>query len=293
MMPVMDGWAFLEELQTLPATERPRVIVVSARSSLRDRAKAAELGADAFVAKPFSVDDLLVVLHDVEQASLSPARQTVRPASPSTPSSGSSSCVGTATVSTSPSGWSICRNTAPAASTITRARGRVPRREMELVVGVDLAAGDRAQIHRRRTAPPDVRDAIDEPPERLGLADAHRRVVPEPGGDDRIGERGPPRRPCANAVAFGPAVGHAHRGPAEGVDHHADARAVVDLDPDRHAEARVPAHVARRPVERVEHPPHAGRAGPVRALLAEDRVVGPSRRGSPRRSRARRPGRSR
>jgi DNA-binding response OmpR family regulator len=43
------------------------VIVVSARSSLRDRTKAAELGADAFVAKPFSVDDLLIVLHDVER----------------------------------------------------------------------------------------------------------------------------------------------------------------------------------------------------------------------------------
>ena len=69
MMPVMDGWAFLEELQALPSDERPRVIVVSARSSLRDRAKAAELGADAFVAKPFNVDDLLVVLHDIEQAS--------------------------------------------------------------------------------------------------------------------------------------------------------------------------------------------------------------------------------
>jgi CheY-like chemotaxis protein len=69
MMPVMDGWAFLEQLQELPASERPRVIVVSARSSLRDRAKAAELGADAFVAKPFNVDDLLLVLHDVEQGS--------------------------------------------------------------------------------------------------------------------------------------------------------------------------------------------------------------------------------
>jgi two-component system, OmpR family, alkaline phosphatase synthesis response regulator PhoP len=68
MMPVMDGWAFLEELQAIPASERPRVIVVSARTSLRDRAKAVELGADAFVAKPFSVDDLLVVLHDLERA---------------------------------------------------------------------------------------------------------------------------------------------------------------------------------------------------------------------------------
>jgi two-component system, OmpR family, alkaline phosphatase synthesis response regulator PhoP len=69
MMPVMDGWSVLEQLQELPADERPRVVVVSARSSLRDRAKAAELGADAFVPKPFSVDDLLDVLHGLERAS--------------------------------------------------------------------------------------------------------------------------------------------------------------------------------------------------------------------------------
>jgi CheY-like chemotaxis protein len=68
MMPVMDGWSVLEWLQQLPKSERPRVIVVSARSSLRDRAKAMELGADAFVAKPFSVDDLLEVLHGLELA---------------------------------------------------------------------------------------------------------------------------------------------------------------------------------------------------------------------------------
>ena len=69
MMPVMDGWTVLENLRQLPVDERPRVVVVSARSSLRDRAKAAELGADAFVAKPFNVDDLLGVLHDLEQVS--------------------------------------------------------------------------------------------------------------------------------------------------------------------------------------------------------------------------------
>jgi DNA-binding response OmpR family regulator len=63
MMPVMDGWSVLEEMRDLPEGERPRVIVVSARSSVRDRAKAAELGADAFVAKPFNVDDLLAVMH--------------------------------------------------------------------------------------------------------------------------------------------------------------------------------------------------------------------------------------
>jgi CheY-like chemotaxis protein len=68
MMPVMDGWSVLEEMQGLPVQERPRVIVVSARAGLRDRAKAAELGADAFVSKPFNVDDLLGVLHALAEA---------------------------------------------------------------------------------------------------------------------------------------------------------------------------------------------------------------------------------
>ncbi|MGZ4154424.1 MAG: response regulator transcription factor [Actinomycetota bacterium] len=69
MMPAMDGWSVLEEMMQLPHEERPRVVVVSAMSNLRDRARAAEMGADAFVPKPFNVDDLLGVLHDVEQAS--------------------------------------------------------------------------------------------------------------------------------------------------------------------------------------------------------------------------------
>ncbi len=69
MMPVMDGWSVLEEVRAMPAEDRPRVVVVSARSSLRDRAKAAELGADAFVAKPFNVDDLLSVIHELDLAS--------------------------------------------------------------------------------------------------------------------------------------------------------------------------------------------------------------------------------
>jgi two-component system KDP operon response regulator KdpE len=69
MMPTMDGWSVLEEMMQLPREERPRVIVVSALSNLHDRAKAAEMGADAFMPKPFNVDDLLVVLQGLEEAS--------------------------------------------------------------------------------------------------------------------------------------------------------------------------------------------------------------------------------
>jgi two-component system alkaline phosphatase synthesis response regulator PhoP len=69
MMPNMDGWTVLEEMMKLPREERPRVVMVSALSSLHDRARAAELGADAFVPKPFNVDDLIGVLHRLEEAS--------------------------------------------------------------------------------------------------------------------------------------------------------------------------------------------------------------------------------
>jgi CheY-like chemotaxis protein len=68
MMPTMDGWTVLEEMMQLPREERPRVVIVSALGSLRDRAKAAELGADAFVPKPFNVDDLIGVLQNLDTA---------------------------------------------------------------------------------------------------------------------------------------------------------------------------------------------------------------------------------
>ena len=69
MMPQMDGWTVLEHLLELPPDERPRVVMVTALASLRDRAKAEELGADAYVPKPFDVDELLEVLHGLERAS--------------------------------------------------------------------------------------------------------------------------------------------------------------------------------------------------------------------------------
>jgi CheY-like chemotaxis protein len=69
MMPRMDGWTVLERLLELPREERPRVVMVTALASLQDRAKAAELGADAYVPKPFDVDELLEVLQGLQLAS--------------------------------------------------------------------------------------------------------------------------------------------------------------------------------------------------------------------------------
>ena len=66
MMPTLDGWSVLEELGKLPHDVRPRVVIVSALTCLRDRARAAELGADAYCLKPFNVEDLIEVVHDLE-----------------------------------------------------------------------------------------------------------------------------------------------------------------------------------------------------------------------------------
>ena len=69
MMPRMDGWSVMREMSKLPVEERPRVVMVTALASSHDRAAAAELGADAYVPKPFDMDHLLDVLHGLQRAS--------------------------------------------------------------------------------------------------------------------------------------------------------------------------------------------------------------------------------
>ncbi|HEV8087498.1 MAG TPA: response regulator [Actinomycetota bacterium] len=69
MMPRMDGWSVLEELAKLPAADRPRVVMVTALASAMDRARATQLGAAAFVPKPFDMDELVGVLQGLELAS--------------------------------------------------------------------------------------------------------------------------------------------------------------------------------------------------------------------------------
>jgi CheY-like chemotaxis protein len=69
MMPEMDGWTVIEKLRKLPIDHRPRVVVVSALAGPEEKAKATELGVDAFVPKPFDVEELIGVLGGLAQAS--------------------------------------------------------------------------------------------------------------------------------------------------------------------------------------------------------------------------------
>lgn len=68
MLPGLDGWVVLARLRDLPA--RPGVVVCSARSTPADRRRALDLGADAFVAKPYEPADLVAQVRRV----LAPAR---------------------------------------------------------------------------------------------------------------------------------------------------------------------------------------------------------------------------
>jgi CheY-like chemotaxis protein len=69
MMPEMDGWAVLNAMNKLPLGDRPRVVIVSALTGPDDKTKATALGADAFVPKPFDVEELIAVLDGLAKAS--------------------------------------------------------------------------------------------------------------------------------------------------------------------------------------------------------------------------------
>ncbi len=63
MMPRMDGWSVLAALAEVSPARRPRIVMLSALSSEAEQRRALEAGADAFVTKPFDMDDLITLLH--------------------------------------------------------------------------------------------------------------------------------------------------------------------------------------------------------------------------------------
>lgn len=59
-LPDMDGFEVCKRLRRDPLTERIPVVMVSGRATEMDRVLALELGADDFVAKPFSARELVL-----------------------------------------------------------------------------------------------------------------------------------------------------------------------------------------------------------------------------------------
>lgn len=57
-MPVMDGWAFSTTYRAAPVEHAPIVVLTAARDA---QEFAAQIGADAFLAKPFDLRELLLL----------------------------------------------------------------------------------------------------------------------------------------------------------------------------------------------------------------------------------------
>ena len=65
MMPEVDGLTMLGELSTVPSFLNVALVIVSAKSTPADRSEALKKGADAYLAKPYTVEELLKVLDGV------------------------------------------------------------------------------------------------------------------------------------------------------------------------------------------------------------------------------------
>ena len=59
MMPELDGYATLEAIRCDPATASVLFLCLTARAEPNDVQKAVELGADDYLTKPFTTDELL------------------------------------------------------------------------------------------------------------------------------------------------------------------------------------------------------------------------------------------
>ena len=59
MMPKLDGFAVLEAVRADPALQSTRILMLTAKGREVDQKKGLGLGADAYIAKPFSTHELV------------------------------------------------------------------------------------------------------------------------------------------------------------------------------------------------------------------------------------------
>ncbi len=59
MMPKLDGFAVLEAIRAAPDLAATRILMLTAKGREAEQRKGLELGADAYMSKPFSTRDLV------------------------------------------------------------------------------------------------------------------------------------------------------------------------------------------------------------------------------------------
>ncbi|WP_419868055.1 response regulator transcription factor [Chryseobacterium sp. CT-SW4] len=65
MMPNLDGYSTLEFIKQQKKLEETKVIFLSAKNNPKDIEKGLEMGADAYITKPYSIKKLLQQIEDL------------------------------------------------------------------------------------------------------------------------------------------------------------------------------------------------------------------------------------
>jgi DNA-binding response OmpR family regulator len=65
MVPLKSGYEVCQQLKSDPATREVKVVMVSAKGRDVEVAKALELGADAYITKPFSTRELVAKVREI------------------------------------------------------------------------------------------------------------------------------------------------------------------------------------------------------------------------------------
>ena len=68
MMPKLNGFEVLQRIRTDSDLPNPAVIMLTARGREAEAEKGRALGADRYITKPFSTQDLVTVVHEVLDA---------------------------------------------------------------------------------------------------------------------------------------------------------------------------------------------------------------------------------
>jgi CheY-like chemotaxis protein len=65
MMPRLDGWETAVQLRRSPDTAHIKVLLISARAQEDDKTRGAEVGADAYLTKPFDPNEMIRVVREL------------------------------------------------------------------------------------------------------------------------------------------------------------------------------------------------------------------------------------
>jgi CheY-like chemotaxis protein len=65
MMPRLDGWETAIRLRRSPDTAHIKVVLITARAQEDDKARGAQVGADAYLTKPFDPTEMIRVVREL------------------------------------------------------------------------------------------------------------------------------------------------------------------------------------------------------------------------------------